>query len=201
MQSYTVKISGKKLYKFQSSIDEIPTDSIDLSTSQTLQLTESRESLNDYPDMHDKENETDTNKSMDERGATEQGKDTERQKEVDSNQEARIRAKSFGGSGRETPCYKSNRYNSEQRSGNDGLRVKQVSMGGMPSPVQENSPVLRVKEAFVYETNASSEERKASENMKDQTDFGKPSAREMPYAGSGKKISKFYSKPRKDTKK
>ena len=151
-----------------------------------------------------------TDKSM---GATEQGKQTRCQKDTrtdlskieaaenDSSQEARIRAQSFGGVGRESSGYKIKRYHSEQTTGGDGIRSKLASMRNMPSPVLESSPVHHVKEAFVDERNVASEPGQDSDKKKDQTNSGKQSARKLPYAGSGKKLSKFYSKTNRDARK
>ena len=157
------------------------------------------------------ENKNDaTDKSM---GATEQGNQTRCQKDIrtdlskieaaenDPSQEARIRAQSFGGVKRESSGFKIKRYHSEQTTGGDGLRSKHVSMRDMPSPVLESSPVHHVKEAFVDERNVTAEPEQDSDKKKDHTNFGKQSARKLPYAGSGKKISKFYSKTNWDARK
>ena len=121
--------------------------------------------------------------------------------EFDSNSEARIRAQTLDGSRKaNTPGSKYKRVNSEE--GNVGLQSNLAPTREMPSPVHEISPVSRVKEAFVYMTDEDEKQQADSEKIKrDHSNSGKPYARQIPYAGTGRKISKFYKKKSKDVKK
>ena len=121
--------------------------------------------------------------------------------EVDSDSEARIRAQSLDGPRRaNTQGSKYKRVNSEE--GNVGLKSNLASMRELPSPVHESSPVPHVKEAFVYVTDEDEKQQTESGKIKrDHSNSGKPYARQIPYAGTGRKISKYYRKKSKDVKK